>query len=36
MDSYFEINSTSFIQFTNNMIKQQFFYGTVIFVPMGK
>ena len=35
MNSYSGINSTFFVQFTNNLIKQQYYYGTVILVPMG-
>jgi hypothetical protein len=35
MNSYFGINSTFFVQFTNNLIKQQYYYGTVILVPIG-
>jgi hypothetical protein len=35
MISYFSINSTLFVQFSNNLIKDQYFYGTVICVPLG-
>ena len=35
MISYFGINSTLFVQFSNNLIKEQYFYGTVICVPLG-
>ena len=35
MISYFGINSTLFVQFSNNLIKDQYFYGTVICVPLG-
>ena len=35
MISYFGINSTLFVQFSNNLIREQYFYGTVICVPLG-
>ena len=35
MSCYFGINSTLFVQFSNDLIKQQYFYGTIIFVPLG-
>lgn len=35
MTSYFGMNSTFFVQFTDNLINQQYYYGTVILVPIG-
>ena len=35
MSTFFGLNATTFVAFTNNLIKQQYYYGSTICIPLG-